>query len=135
MKSNNFLTKCIDIVLCKDCCHRGEYDCPMYFEEYSEYEEDGYHEYEYIPRDHTEDSGFCHKGEMITQDKPKPKCDFDAEPSDDKPKIEYKIQKYYNGNWTTIAITSDYSEAVMQTAILNNIYSGDNYRYYLHISG
>jgi hypothetical protein len=35
----------------------------MYFEEYVEWYEDGYHESDYVIHDNTVDAGFCDRGE------------------------------------------------------------------------
>ena len=55
-----------DLVLCKDCKHRGEYECPMYYETEIEWDDDGYTEVEYVPHDRTIDDGFCDRGERRT---------------------------------------------------------------------
>lgn len=53
-----------ELVRCKECKHRGTDDCPMYFEEQVEWEEDGgYIERDTICHDYTEDDGFCDRGE------------------------------------------------------------------------
>ena len=56
----------VPVVRCKDCKHRGDYDCPMYREEYIEWEDDGYHESEIVEHDRTSDDGFCDRGERRT---------------------------------------------------------------------
>lgn len=53
----------VEVVRCKDCKHRGDYGCPMYHEEYIEWDDDGYHESEIIDHDRTRDDGFCDLGE------------------------------------------------------------------------
>ena len=52
-----------EIIRCKYCKHRHEAECPMYHEEYFEWDDDGYIEYETIYHDFTEDDGYCDKGE------------------------------------------------------------------------
>lgn len=51
------------IVYCRNCKNRYTTDCPMYFEEYVEWDDDGYHESDYIVHDNTVDAGFCDRGE------------------------------------------------------------------------
>ena len=53
-------------VRCKECKHRGDYGCPMYHEEYIEWDDDEYHEREIIDHDRTRDDGFCDLGERRT---------------------------------------------------------------------
>jgi len=53
----------LEVVRCKDCKHRGDYGCPMYHEEYIEWDDDGYHESEIVEHDRTRDDGFCDLGE------------------------------------------------------------------------
>lgn len=55
-----------EVVRCKDCKHRGDYGCPMYHEEYIEWDDDGYHESEIVEHDRTRDDGFCDLGERRT---------------------------------------------------------------------
>ena len=50
------------MVRCKDCKYRGDYNCPMYSEEYVEWDDDGYHEWECVEHDRTHDEGFCDMG-------------------------------------------------------------------------
>lgn len=50
-------------VRCKDCKYRGDYLCPMYYEEYIEWDDDGYHEWDLVEHDRTSDDGFCDMGE------------------------------------------------------------------------
>ena len=52
----------VEVVRCRDCKLRGTSDCPMYREEYSEWDDDGYTEVYLIVTDLTEDEGFCHCG-------------------------------------------------------------------------
>ena len=53
----------VEVVRCKDCRHRGEWCCPMYYEEEIEWDDDGYTEVDYVPHDRTTDDGFCDMGE------------------------------------------------------------------------
>ena len=53
----------MNIVRCKDCANRYTFDCPMYFEERIEWEEDGYIEVDYAEHDNTKDDYFCSCGE------------------------------------------------------------------------
>lgn len=50
------------IIQCKDCANRHSFDCPMYFEEDIEWEEDGYIERDTVYHDNTEDDYFCSQG-------------------------------------------------------------------------
>ena len=50
------------IVRCKECVHRLEYECPMYYVEEIPWDDDGYTEWDYVVHDNTCDEGFCHKG-------------------------------------------------------------------------
>lgn len=53
-----------EIVRCKDCMHRHEYECPMYHEEWFTIDEgDGYVDDDYNVIDKTYDDGFCQYGE------------------------------------------------------------------------
>lgn len=52
-----------EIIRCKDCKHRGTDDCPMYFVEWIEWDDDGYTEYDDVVTDNTTDDGFCNYGE------------------------------------------------------------------------
>ena len=55
-----------EIVRCKDCKHRHEVECPMYWEEQIDIDEgDGYYDTEYIIHDYTQDDGYCNWGERI----------------------------------------------------------------------
>ena len=47
------------IIHCRNCKNRYTTDCPMLFEEYVEWDDDGYHESDYIVHDNTVDAGFC----------------------------------------------------------------------------
>lgn len=47
------------IVHCKECINRKSFDCPMFFEERIEWEEDDYIECDYVEHDNTEDNYFC----------------------------------------------------------------------------
>lgn len=51
------------IVRCKDCANRATVDCPMFFTEWVEWEEDGYIECDDIDHDNTQDDYFCSCGE------------------------------------------------------------------------
>ena len=53
----------VPVVRCKDCKHRQTDRCPMYTEEYVDFD-DGYGNYDVdlIIHDHTIDDGFCHCG-------------------------------------------------------------------------
>ena len=54
----------IDVVRCKDCKHRETDDCPMYWVEWSIFEDcDGYTDDKYIVHDYTTDDGYCNYGE------------------------------------------------------------------------
>lgn len=54
----------IEIVRCKDCKHRETDDCPMYWVEWSIFEDcDGYTDDKYIVHDYTTNNGYCHYGE------------------------------------------------------------------------
>ena len=54
----------IDLVQCKDCKHRETDDCPMYWVEWSIFEDcDGYTDDKYIVHDYTTDNGYCNYGE------------------------------------------------------------------------
>ena len=48
-----------EIIRCKDCANRCTYDCPMFFTEWVEWEEDGYIECDDIDHDNTQDDYFC----------------------------------------------------------------------------
>jgi len=52
-----------EIVRCNDCKNRETDDCPMYYEEWIEYDDDGYLEHDFIVHDNTKDAGFCDRGE------------------------------------------------------------------------
>lgn len=49
----------VPVVRCKDCAKRGGYNCPMFFEEQTFSEDDGY---DWIDHDSTTDEGFCQCG-------------------------------------------------------------------------
>ena len=54
----------LEVVRCKDCKHRGDYPCPMYYEQIVEQNYgDGCIEYEWAEHDRTLDNGFCSMGE------------------------------------------------------------------------
>ena len=53
-----------DLVRCKDCKHRETDDCPMYWVEWSIFEDcDGYTDDKYIVHNYTTDNGYCNYGE------------------------------------------------------------------------
>ena len=51
------------VIRCQECSNRHTDDCPMYFEEWYEWDEDGYTERDYIIHDYSSDNGFCDKAE------------------------------------------------------------------------
>ena len=52
-----------EVVRCKDCKHRHEAECPMFFEEEVYIDEgDGYYDTDYIIHDYTQDDGYCYYG-------------------------------------------------------------------------
>ena len=53
----------VEVVRCKDCKYRGDYACPMVYEQHIDYDDDGYFESDYILHDKTTDNGFCDYGE------------------------------------------------------------------------
>lgn len=57
----------VEVVRCKDCKLRGDYNCPMYWEELVEIEDDGYRDIDWYEHDNTEDDGFCDRGERKEQ--------------------------------------------------------------------
>ena len=57
----------VEVVRCKDCKNRGnDVSCPMCWEEMIEWDDDGYHEIDFVTHDYTTDNGFCHLGERKT---------------------------------------------------------------------
>lgn len=50
----------VPVIRCKDCKHRGGYNCPMYHTETSLDDLDGFDDYNV---DRTDGNGFCHRGE------------------------------------------------------------------------
>lgn len=50
----------VPVIRCKDCKHRGGYNCPMYHTETSLDDLDGFDDYNV---DKTDGDGFCHRGE------------------------------------------------------------------------
>ena len=50
----------VPVIRCKDCKHRGGYNCPMYHTETSLDDLDGFDDYNV---DRTDGDGFCHRGE------------------------------------------------------------------------
>jgi hypothetical protein len=55
-----------ELIRCRDCKHRDTDDCPMYFVEEIEWDDDGYMEYDDVVTDNTVDDGYCHKAERRT---------------------------------------------------------------------
>lgn len=55
------------MVICRECRKRNRPDCPMYFEECVEWDEDGYPDYETIVHNRTRDEGYCDRGERFDQ--------------------------------------------------------------------
>ena len=53
----------VEVVRCRDCVHRQTVNCPMYHEEYIDWDDDGYWETDLIIHDATKDNGFCFCGE------------------------------------------------------------------------
>ena len=54
----------VEVVRCKDCKHRQEDECPMFFEEQIDIDEgDGYYDTNHIFHDYTQDDGYCSWGE------------------------------------------------------------------------
>ena len=61
----------VEVVRCKDCKHRGDYPCPMYYEQLVEQNYgDGCIEYEWAEHDRTLDNGFCSMGERKDNENP-----------------------------------------------------------------
>lgn len=58
----------VSVIRCSECKWRGDTACPMYHEEYVEWDDDGYHESEYIPHDRTVEDGYCQYGERRSDD-------------------------------------------------------------------
>ena len=58
----------VQVVRCKDCKYRGDYPCPMYYDELVEWDDDGYRECEWVEHDNTVGNGFCHMGERRDSD-------------------------------------------------------------------
>lgn len=59
----------VEVVRCKDCKLRETSSCPMYLEEYSKWDDDGYTEVDLIVTDLTEDEGFCHCGTKMDKER------------------------------------------------------------------
>lgn len=53
----------VEVTRCINCTHRYTDKCPMRYEEWVDYDYDGYLESDIVVRDYTEDNGFCYKGE------------------------------------------------------------------------
>ena len=51
-----------EIVRCKECCHRQTLGCPMYREEFVDYDDDGWYDCDLVIHDSTYDEGFCDRG-------------------------------------------------------------------------
>jgi len=52
------------VVRCKECKHRYDFNCPMYYEEWFTIDEgDGYYDSDFHVIDETQDDGFCYQGE------------------------------------------------------------------------
>ena len=62
------LVEYAEVVRCKDCKHRGDYHCPMYYDELIESDYDDYRECDLLEHDRTTDDGFCHMGERKNGD-------------------------------------------------------------------
>lgn len=57
----------VEVVRCKDCKHRGYVEtCPMCWEEFQDYDENGGAWFDGITHDRTQDEYFCSCGERIT---------------------------------------------------------------------
>lgn len=57
-----------EVIRCKECNKQHSDDCPMYFEEWYEWDEDGYTEMDYNVHDHSSDDGYCDKAERRTDE-------------------------------------------------------------------
>lgn len=57
-----------ELIRCKDCKHRGADDCPMYFVEWIEFDDDGYTDFADVITDNTVDEGFCNHAERRTDE-------------------------------------------------------------------
>ena len=55
----------IEIVMCKNCKLRSTDDCPMFFEEWIEVDDDGYIDHDIVIHDRTNDDGFCYMGKEL----------------------------------------------------------------------
>ena len=62
-KDMRVIAKNATTIRCKDCEHYHTDECPMTYEEYISWEEDGYIESDNILHDNAEDEGYCHKAE------------------------------------------------------------------------
>ena len=67
----------VSVVRCKNCKRRQTDGCPMYSEEWVDYDEGyGYYDSTLIIHDHTIDDGFCYCGERIDgEGRDKRSCD------------------------------------------------------------
>ena len=54
----------VPVVRCRDCKWRFTPHCPMFHEEQTYNEDDGY---EWVDHDHTSDDGFCNEGEHLDE--------------------------------------------------------------------
>ena len=54
--------KKLEIVRCKDCYRRQTTGCPMYSEEFVDYDDDGWYDCDLVIHDATYDEGFCDQG-------------------------------------------------------------------------
>lgn len=52
----------VEAVRCKDCKRRETFDCPMYYEERIDWDDDGYTETDILVTDNTTDDGYCNCG-------------------------------------------------------------------------
>ena len=64
----NYPSNIVRVVRCKDCKYRGDDICPMYFEEFREWDDDGYLEHDIDAYDYSKDDGYCYMGERRTDE-------------------------------------------------------------------
>lgn len=56
----------VQVVRCKDCKHRHTFECPMYSEEWVDFDDGfGYACSDLVVNDYTVDDGFCHCGKRM----------------------------------------------------------------------
>ena len=55
----------VPVVRCKNCKYRFRAGCPMFHEEQTYNEDDGY---DWVEHDHTSDDGFCDQGEPMDEE-------------------------------------------------------------------